>query len=181
MWYDNHFFGEIWKRRFFLCYKLSFPPLIQVDSSEQLILNWGWGRVNPPPPFFWAMNGSCCGGGKRRTRKYAENSLNAGHLWSCWTRRKRSQLWPCYDRAWLFWTHRFTVAGEKTCFRSLWWPLSEAKAVRRSPDIGSGAGMEPQGRDEVKGPVLHIVVVGFHHKKGCQVRETLSCVSTANN
>uniref|UniRef100_H3CTF9 AVL9 homolog (S. cerevisiase) n=1 Tax=Tetraodon nigroviridis TaxID=99883 RepID=H3CTF9_TETNG len=29
--------------------------------------------------------------------------------------------------------------------------------------------MEPQSRDEVKGPVLHIVVVGFHHKKGCQV------------
>ncbi|XP_051266721.1 late secretory pathway protein AVL9 homolog [Dicentrarchus labrax] len=29
--------------------------------------------------------------------------------------------------------------------------------------------MEPHGRDEVKGPVLHIAVVGFHHKKGCQV------------
>uniref|UniRef100_A0A3Q1GZ19 AVL9 homolog (S. cerevisiase) n=1 Tax=Acanthochromis polyacanthus TaxID=80966 RepID=A0A3Q1GZ19_9TELE len=29
--------------------------------------------------------------------------------------------------------------------------------------------MEPHGRDEAKGPVLHIVVVGFHHKKGCQV------------
>ncbi|XP_058493184.1 late secretory pathway protein AVL9 homolog [Solea solea] len=29
--------------------------------------------------------------------------------------------------------------------------------------------MEPHGRDDVKGPVLHIVVVGFHHKKGCQV------------
>ncbi|XP_062297677.1 late secretory pathway protein AVL9 homolog [Scomber scombrus] len=29
--------------------------------------------------------------------------------------------------------------------------------------------MESQGREEVKGPVLHIVVVGFHHKKGCQV------------
>ncbi|XP_047424029.1 late secretory pathway protein AVL9 homolog [Mugil cephalus] len=29
--------------------------------------------------------------------------------------------------------------------------------------------MESHGRDEVKGPVLHIVVVGFHHKKGCQV------------
>ncbi|XP_042366282.1 late secretory pathway protein AVL9 homolog [Plectropomus leopardus] len=29
--------------------------------------------------------------------------------------------------------------------------------------------MEPLGRDDVKGPVLHIVVVGFHHKKGCQV------------
>ncbi|XP_065804758.1 late secretory pathway protein AVL9 homolog [Labrus bergylta] len=29
--------------------------------------------------------------------------------------------------------------------------------------------MESQGRDELKGPVLHIVVVGFHHKKGCQV------------
>ncbi|XP_041669909.1 late secretory pathway protein AVL9 homolog [Cheilinus undulatus] len=25
------------------------------------------------------------------------------------------------------------------------------------------------GRDDLKGPVLHIVVVGFHHKKGCQV------------
>lgn len=30
--------------------------------------------------------------------------------------------------------------------------------------------MESHGRDEHKGPVLHIVVVGFHHKKGCQVR-----------
>ncbi|XP_051796266.1 late secretory pathway protein AVL9 homolog [Acanthochromis polyacanthus] len=29
--------------------------------------------------------------------------------------------------------------------------------------------MELHGRDEAKGPVLHIVVVGFHHKKGCQV------------
>lgn len=29
--------------------------------------------------------------------------------------------------------------------------------------------METHGRDEAKGPVLHIVVVGFHHKKGCQV------------
>ncbi|XP_035521327.1 late secretory pathway protein AVL9 homolog [Morone saxatilis] len=29
--------------------------------------------------------------------------------------------------------------------------------------------MESHARDEVKGPVLHIVVVGFHHKKGCQV------------
>ncbi|XP_026218421.1 late secretory pathway protein AVL9 homolog isoform X2 [Anabas testudineus] len=29
--------------------------------------------------------------------------------------------------------------------------------------------MESHGRDEAKGPVLHIVVVGFHHKKGCQV------------
>ncbi|KAM9839287.1 late secretory pathway protein AVL9 homolog isoform 2-T2 [Aulostomus maculatus] len=29
--------------------------------------------------------------------------------------------------------------------------------------------MESQGRDEQKGPVLQIVVVGFHHKKGCQV------------
>ncbi|XP_056289541.1 late secretory pathway protein AVL9 homolog [Pseudoliparis swirei] len=29
--------------------------------------------------------------------------------------------------------------------------------------------MESHGRDELKGPVLHIVVVGFHHKKGCQV------------
>lgn len=24
-----------------------------------------------------------------------------------------------------------------------------------------------------RGPVLHIVVVGFHHKKGCQVRKGL--------
>uniref|UniRef100_A0A667YC65 AVL9 homolog (S. cerevisiase) n=1 Tax=Myripristis murdjan TaxID=586833 RepID=A0A667YC65_9TELE len=29
--------------------------------------------------------------------------------------------------------------------------------------------MESQGKEEPKGPVLHIVVVGFHHKKGCQV------------
>ncbi|KAM3860459.1 late secretory pathway protein AVL9 homolog [Diretmus argenteus] len=29
--------------------------------------------------------------------------------------------------------------------------------------------MESHGREEVRGPVLHIVVVGFHHKKGCQV------------
>ncbi|KAJ8393699.1 hypothetical protein AAFF_G00057520 [Aldrovandia affinis] len=29
--------------------------------------------------------------------------------------------------------------------------------------------MESHGKDEPKGPVLHIVVVGFHHKKGCQV------------
>ncbi|KAM4544211.1 late secretory pathway protein AVL9 homolog [Fundulus diaphanus] len=29
--------------------------------------------------------------------------------------------------------------------------------------------MESEARDEAKGPVLHIVVVGFHHKKGCQV------------
>ncbi|XP_029979217.1 late secretory pathway protein AVL9 homolog [Sphaeramia orbicularis] len=29
--------------------------------------------------------------------------------------------------------------------------------------------MESHGKDEAKGPVLHIVVVGFHHKKGCQV------------
>nr|XP_046227527.1 late secretory pathway protein AVL9 homolog [Scatophagus argus] len=29
--------------------------------------------------------------------------------------------------------------------------------------------MESHSRDELKGPVLHIVVVGFHHKKGCQV------------
>ncbi|KAG5268420.1 hypothetical protein AALO_G00212400 [Alosa alosa] len=29
--------------------------------------------------------------------------------------------------------------------------------------------MESHGKDELKGPVLHIVVVGFHHKKGCQV------------
>ncbi|XP_061569529.1 late secretory pathway protein AVL9 homolog [Cololabis saira] len=29
--------------------------------------------------------------------------------------------------------------------------------------------MEPRGGHDPKGPVLHIVVVGFHHKKGCQV------------
>lgn len=29
--------------------------------------------------------------------------------------------------------------------------------------------MDSHGKDELKGPVLHIVVVGFHHKKGCQV------------
>ncbi|XP_034718758.1 late secretory pathway protein AVL9 homolog [Etheostoma cragini] len=29
--------------------------------------------------------------------------------------------------------------------------------------------MESHGRDDLRGPVLHIVVVGFHHKKGCQV------------
>ncbi|XP_028289769.1 late secretory pathway protein AVL9 homolog [Gouania willdenowi] len=29
--------------------------------------------------------------------------------------------------------------------------------------------MDCDGREEAKGPVLHIVVVGFHHKKGCQV------------
>lgn len=29
--------------------------------------------------------------------------------------------------------------------------------------------MEALDKDEAKGPVLHIVVVGFHHKKGCQV------------
>uniref|UniRef100_A0A3Q4ALB8 UDENN domain-containing protein n=1 Tax=Mola mola TaxID=94237 RepID=A0A3Q4ALB8_MOLML len=29
--------------------------------------------------------------------------------------------------------------------------------------------MESHGRDELKGPVLHIAVVGFHHKRGCQV------------
>ncbi|XP_038829224.1 late secretory pathway protein AVL9 homolog isoform X2 [Salvelinus namaycush] len=29
--------------------------------------------------------------------------------------------------------------------------------------------MELNGKEELKGPVLHIVVVGFHHKKGCQV------------
>lgn len=38
-------------------------------------------------------------------------------------------------------------------------------------------GMEPHGRDDPKGPVLHIVVVGFHHKKGCQVGEPLLCAS----
>lgn len=41
--------------------------------------------------------------------------------------------------------------------------------------------MESQSRDEVKGPVLHIVVVGFHHKKGCQVRGPLSCAGAANS
>ncbi|XP_056155151.1 late secretory pathway protein AVL9 homolog [Lampris incognitus] len=29
--------------------------------------------------------------------------------------------------------------------------------------------MESHGKEDPKGPVLHIVVVGFHHKKGCQV------------
>ncbi|KAJ8276890.1 hypothetical protein GJAV_G00069040 [Gymnothorax javanicus] len=29
--------------------------------------------------------------------------------------------------------------------------------------------MESHGKEEPKGPVMHIVVVGFHHKKGCQV------------
>ncbi|XP_041717526.2 late secretory pathway protein AVL9 homolog [Coregonus clupeaformis] len=29
--------------------------------------------------------------------------------------------------------------------------------------------MELHSKEELKGPVLHIVVVGFHHKKGCQV------------
>ncbi|XP_064805737.1 late secretory pathway protein AVL9 homolog [Oncorhynchus masou masou] len=29
--------------------------------------------------------------------------------------------------------------------------------------------MELNGKEELKGSVLHIVVVGFHHKKGCQV------------
>ncbi|XP_072523409.1 late secretory pathway protein AVL9 homolog isoform X2 [Salminus brasiliensis] len=29
--------------------------------------------------------------------------------------------------------------------------------------------MECHGKEEPKGPVLHIVVVGFHHKRGCQV------------
>lgn len=38
-----------------------------------------------------------------------------------------------------------------------------------SERAAGGGGMEPHGRDEAKGPVLHIVVVGFHHKKGCQV------------
>lgn len=33
------------------------------------------------------------------------------------------------------------------------------------------AAMESHGKEELKGPVLHIVVVGFHHKKGCQVRQ----------
>lgn len=40
--------------------------------------------------------------------------------------------------------------------------------------------MESHGRDEAKGPVLHIVVVGFHHKKGCQVREPLLSANVAN-
>lgn len=29
--------------------------------------------------------------------------------------------------------------------------------------------MEPQAGEDIKVPVLHIVVVGFHHKRGCQV------------
>ncbi|XP_036428003.1 late secretory pathway protein AVL9 homolog [Colossoma macropomum] len=29
--------------------------------------------------------------------------------------------------------------------------------------------MESYGKEEPRGPVLHIVVVGFHHKRGCQV------------
>lgn len=45
---------------------------------------------------------------------------------------------------------------------------------------GHQGGMESHGRDELKGPVLHIVVVGFHHKKGCQVREPLLLASLAN-
>ncbi|XP_029001464.2 late secretory pathway protein AVL9 homolog [Betta splendens] len=32
--------------------------------------------------------------------------------------------------------------------------------------------MEPRVIDEGKGPVIHIVVVGFHHKRGCQVEFT---------
>lgn len=44
--------------------------------------------------------------------------------------------------------------------------LKQCCAARTSAQ----GGMESQSRDEVKGPVLHIVVVGFHHKKGCQVR-----------
>lgn len=32
--------------------------------------------------------------------------------------------------------------------------------------------MELNGKEELKGAVLHIVVVGFHHKKGCQVRQS---------
>uniref|UniRef100_A0A3B3SLS9 AVL9 homolog (S. cerevisiase) n=1 Tax=Paramormyrops kingsleyae TaxID=1676925 RepID=A0A3B3SLS9_9TELE len=32
-----------------------------------------------------------------------------------------------------------------------------------------GASVRRSGSGETKGPVLHIVVVGFHHKKGCQV------------
>lgn len=49
--------------------------------------------------------------------------------------------------------------------------------MRLCPDIGSGEGMESL---EVKGPVLHIVVVGFHHKKGCQVDHALFTESTNN-
>lgn len=41
-------------------------------------------------------------------------------------------------------------------------------------------GMEAHGRDEGKGPVLHIVVVGFHHKKGCQVRNLYLMLIVAN-
>ncbi|KAJ7322644.1 hypothetical protein JRQ81_018931 [Phrynocephalus forsythii] len=29
--------------------------------------------------------------------------------------------------------------------------------------------LPPRSRDAARGPVLHIVVVGFHHKKGCQI------------
>lgn len=50
-------------------------------------------------------------------------------------------------------------------------PGPELKTNRGLPEHQRG--MEPQGRDDLKGPVLHIVVVGFHHKKGCQVREPL--------
>ena len=36
---------------------------------------------------------------------------------------------------------------------------------------GGEADMEPPAAEDVKVPVLHIVVVGFHHKRGCQVGE----------
>uniref|UniRef100_A0A3P9LPS5 AVL9 homolog (S. cerevisiase) n=1 Tax=Oryzias latipes TaxID=8090 RepID=A0A3P9LPS5_ORYLA len=44
---------------------------------------------------------------------------------------------------------------------------SRGGGVRPSP--GGSRRMDSHGRDDEKGPVLHIVVVGFHHKKGCQV------------
>lgn len=43
-----------------------------------------------------------------------------------------------------------------------------------------GEDMDSHDRDEHKGPVLHIVVVGFHHKKGCQVWQQLLLLRLAN-
>lgn len=57
-------------------------------------------------------------------------------------------------------------------------PGPELKTNRRLPEHQRG--MDSQGRDDLKGPVLHIVVVGFHHKKGCQVREPLLSANRAN-
>lgn len=51
---------------------------------------------------------------------------------------------------------------------------SEVRTSRTCLTVQGEAGMESHGRDDVKGPVLHIVVVGFHHKKGCQVHEPCS-------